>query len=242
MGARSSPGAGERIHAVVAYPGAGGRADKLCRVRIRTRSVAALLLGLSVTSGALTGCGGGNAVESSAATLAAAGSSVVESATDGGTAQDSAPDAPPFPATTDPDTADASSDASVTVRDIRVGRQDGFDRVVFEVGGTGAPGWDVRYVDSASSQGSGKALDVAGDAVLQVALTGVGYPYDTGVTEYSASRPLSASGTEVVTEVVYDATYEGTATAFVGAKATAPFRVYLLQNPTRVVLEVADPS
>jgi hypothetical protein len=30
--------------------------------------------------------------------------------------------------------------------------------------------------------------------------------------------------------------------AFVGTKAREPFRVYLLQNPTRVVLEVADAS
>jgi len=28
----------------------------------------------------------------------------------------------------------------------------------------------------------------------------------------------------------------------VGTTAQAPFRVYLLDNPTRVVLEVADPS
>jgi hypothetical protein len=62
----------------------------------------------------------------------------------------------------------------VTVRDIRLGRQDGFDRGVFEVGGTGTPGWDARYVEAASSQGSGEAVDVAGAAILQVALTGAG--------------------------------------------------------------------
>jgi hypothetical protein len=130
----------------------------------------------------------------------------------------------------------------VTVRDIRLGGQGGFDRVVFEVGGTGTPGWDVRYVDVASSQGRGEAVDVAGEAILQVSLTGIGYPYDTGVTEYRSPHPLSAADTHSVTEVVYDATFEGTAVAFVGTKAQAPFRVYLLNDPTRVVLEVADPS
>ena len=118
----------------------------------------------------------------------------------------------------------------MTVSDIRLGRHDGFDRVVFEVGGTGTPGWDVRYVDEASSQGSGDAVEVAGDAVLQVTLTGVGYPYATGVEEYTGG-PLTAAGTEVVTEVVWDATFEGTSVAFVGTGRETPFRVYALDEP-----------
>lgn len=150
-----------------------------------------------------------------------------------------AAEASPFPGDVEPDTAEASADARVTVSDIRVGRHDGFDRVVLEVGGEGMPGWDVRYVDQPSSQGKGDPVEVAGDAVLQVTLTGAGYPYDTGVEEYSAAARLSAPDTEAVTEVVFDATYEGTTVAFVGTKAQAPFRVYLLDSPTRVVLEVA---
>jgi hypothetical protein len=84
---------------------------------------------------------------------------------DGGS---SGPDAgAPFPADTRPDTADASADSRVTVTEIRTGRQDGFDRVVLEVGGTGVPGWDVRYVDQPASQGNGEALQVTGEAVLR---------------------------------------------------------------------------
>jgi hypothetical protein len=192
------------------------------------------LLGLLTASAVLTGCGGGTADHEAGASGAPSSSQAAGST--------GATDVPTFPANTDPDTEDASADAAVTVTDLRVGRQDGFDRVVFEVGGTGTPGWDVRYVDAASSQGSGKPVDVAGDAILQVSLTGVGYPYDTGVTEYSSPAPLTAQGTKNVTEVVYDATFEGTAVSFVGTKAQTPFRVYLLENPTLVVLEVADPS
>jgi hypothetical protein len=208
------------------------------------RTVAPLLLSLLTAPIVLAGCGGGTVDQQSAAATgtAAESSAAAQSTGNGATAQDGATDAPAFPADAAPDRSDPSSDAAVTVRDIRVGRQDGFDRVVFEVGGTGTPGWDVRYVESASSQGSGEAVDVAGDAVLQVSLTGAGYPYATGVPEYSARGPLTAADTEVVTEVVFDATFEGTTMAFVGTKTQAPFRVYLLQNPTRVVVEVADPS
>jgi hypothetical protein len=242
MGARSSPGAGETIHATVAHSGRGPPAVKLWGVRTRARSVVPLVLSLLTAPVLLAGCGGRAAHQEAATPTSAAGESSAAQTSRAATAGDGATDAPDFPANTKPDTAKASSGASVTVSDIRVGRQKGFDRVVFEVGGTGTPGWDVRYVDAASSQGSGAAVDLAGDATLQVTLTGVGYPYDTGVTEYSVTGPLSAPDTEVVTEVVYDATFEGTAMAFVGAKTKAPFRVYLLKAPTRVVLEVADPS
>lgn len=244
MGARSSPGAGETIHAVVAYPGAGARAAKLCRVRTRPRPVAALFLSLLTVPALLAGCGGGDTDEQSSSTTGPTTESATttQSTAEGQTADDGATDAPPFPANAEPDTEDPSADAWATVTDIRVGRQDGFDRVVFEVGGRGTPGWDVRYVDQASSQGSGNPVDVAGSAILQVTLRGMGYPYDTGVEEYSAKGPVSAADTRVVTEVVFDATFEGTTDSFVGTTEQAPFRVYSLQNPTRVVLEVADPS
>jgi hypothetical protein len=229
----------------VAYPGPGGRCCEALPVNTRPR--AALLLLLTLLSGpALAGCGGDDTAQTSAESTPTA----EESAGDGSTApasqeaasDDETAEAPAFPANGEPDTAEASSGASVTVSDIRVGHHDGYDRVVFEVGGTGTPGWDVRYVDAATSQGSGEAVDVAGDAVLQVTLTGAGYPYETGVDEFSPSGPVSAGGTSVVTEAVFDATFEGTTVTFVGTTAEAPFRVYLLENPTRVVLDVAERS
>jgi hypothetical protein len=152
---------------------------------------------------------------------------------------DAAPGQPPFTADLKPDTATASADARVTVRAIRIGPHPGFDRVVFELGGKGTPGWDVRYVDSASSPGSGKPVPVRGRAVLQVSVTGAGYPYDTGVTEYAGKGPLTAVGTKAVTEVVFDQTFEGTTAAFIGTAVRTPFRVYRLDSPTRIVVEVA---
>jgi hypothetical protein len=203
----------------------------------------------------LTGCAEGRSSAGSSSTVtssssAAAAESSASDAPASGTTTGVDPDAdagtgtaaPSFPADTRPDTAEASADARVTVSDIRTGRHDGFDRVVFEVGGTGTPGWDVRYVDVASSQGSGAEVDVAGDAVLQVTVTGAGYPYETGVEEWSGPDPLPGQGTATVTEVVFDATFEGTTVAFVGTRTQAPFRVYALQDPARVVVEVADGS
>jgi hypothetical protein len=199
-----------------------------------------VVLAASFAAGSLlAGCTGNDGSSGSAAPSSSASA---EDTPSGTAVADDQTAAPPFPANTEPDTGEPSADARVTVSDLRIGGHDGFDRVVLEVGGQGRPGWDVRYVDAAVSQGSGEPVDVAGDAVLQVTLTGVGLPADTGVQEFSSDGPVRAADTEVVTEAFIDSTFEGTTVAFVGTAARAPFRVYLLEAPTRVVLEVARPG
>lgn len=224
-------------------PARGRKAAKLCRVSTRSRAVALVLSTLLVGPATLAGCGENVGTDSASSGSSASpdGSETPSTApaSDEDTDGDGSSAAPTFPADAEPDISEQSSGASVTVSDIRLGRHDGFDRVVFEVGGEGTPGWDVRYVDEAASQGSGDPVEVAGDAILQVTLTGAGSPSDTGVEPY-AGGPLSASDTEVVTEVVPDSTYEGMTVVFVGTAARTPFRVYALENPARVVVEVAD--
>ncbi|MDK3255583.1 AMIN-like domain-containing (lipo)protein [Blastococcus capsensis] len=145
----------------------------------------------------------------------------------------------PFEADTEPDVAQPSADARLTVSDVRVAAQDGYDRVVFELGGDGTPGWDVRYVDQAYVPGSGQAVEVVGGGVLEFRLNGAGYPFETGVDEYPGREPLRAPDTSAVTEVIFQATYEGTTTAFIGTRDRTPFRVSFLENPARVVVDVA---
>jgi hypothetical protein len=211
-----------------------------------TPALAAALCGAAV----LTGCSGGDSGDSDdsggTSTSATSTSSAEQSSsapeTGGGyTGEDGTDAPPPDTVNTDPDTADPSGGAS-TVTEIRIGRHEGFDRVVFELDGAGTPGWDVRYVDVPASQGSGEPIDVAGAAALQVTLTGIGLPDDTGVEEWAGPNPLSISETETVTEVAWDATFEGQSVAFVGTTAQAPFRVYPLEDPVRVVVEVVDPQ
>ena len=244
MGARSSPGAGETIHAVAAYPAQGAGTAKLDVVRTRSRVLLPVVLSASLVGpGLLAGCSGEDPRPSAAtsAPTTSAGSSGAASASTGVvTDTDAATDAPPFPGDTAADTAQPSAGAQVTVTAVRIGAHEGFDRVVFEFGGTGKPGWNVRYVDSAVAQGSGKPVHVTGDAVLQLSFSGAGYPYATGVTEYAGANPLAAAGTKAVTEMAFGGTFEGTTEAFIGARAKTPFRVYLLDSPVRVVVDVAD--
>ncbi len=194
----------------------------------------------------LAGCGGGDPVEAGSTTSASgpatgSGSATTSAAaTDADTAADGATDAPPFPANTDADTAEAQAGEGPTVvTDLRIGRHDGFDRVVFEVSGSAVPGWDVAYADSPTTAGRGDRAEVPGTAFLRVTLTGITNPYEAPDTAEVSRGTVSAQG-GTVAGVYYDSVYEGQALAYVGVGAQTPFRVYALTNPSRVVVEIAD--
>ncbi|MCW2536043.1 MAG: uncharacterized protein JWQ26_1742 [Modestobacter sp.] len=189
----------------------------------------------------LAGCGGDTATDPVASSAAATGSGAAEesatptSAAAGTSAADSGS---PFPADVRPDTAEPVDPAGLTVTELRAGAHDGFDRVVFELAGQGTPGWDVEYVDSATAEGTGAPIDLAGPVYLRVVLQGTSYPYESGSTEVTRG-PVAVDGTSTVTGAFYDGTFEGQSLAYVGVRAQAPFRVYALDGPTRIVVEVA---
>lgn len=146
----------------------------------------------------------------------------------------------PFPANTEPDTSDPSGTGLVTVVDVRTGRHEGYDRVVFELDGTGemTPGWAVLYVDQANDEGSGNPVEVDGDAILSVLIHGTAYPEDSGVEEFAGER-VQPEDTEAVKEVVYRYMFEGDTNAFIGVDGERkPFRAFLVEDPLRVVVDV----
>jgi hypothetical protein len=144
----------------------------------------------------------------------------------------------PFPANTEPDVLEPSAGAMLTVTDIRLGHHEDYDRVVFEMGGEGTPGWRVEYVDQPVEDGKGTVIEMDGDAYLQVMISGSGYPMDTGVEEYSEPNPVEAEDGEIE-EVLLRGVFEGYTQAFVGVDdEQRPFRAFLLENPTRVVVDV----
>lgn len=147
----------------------------------------------------------------------------------------------PFPADTAVDVQEPTG-GPLTVTAVRVAHHDGYDRVVFELDGklAGEPGWRVEYVDDPRQQGSGNPVDVEGEAALSVTITGTGYPFDTGQEEVSEA-PALPSDLAVVTDLELGAVYEGHYEAFIGTSARAPFRVFRLTDPARVVVDVQAP-
>ena len=114
----------------------------------------------------------------------------------------------------------------------RPGRHDCFDRLVFDLAGKPAAGYDVRYVDVFRADGSGDVLPVAGGAVLSVTVR---------APAYRAIRP-SVAGYRTFRDAVWGGSFEGQTSFGLGVRARLPFRVFQLDGPghgTRVVVDVA---
>lgn len=131
-------------------------------------------------------------------------------------------------------------DGRLTVTDIRIEDHDGFDRVVYELGGTGVPGWKVHYTDEPTQDGSGYPVDVAGRSALEVRITGSAYPFDSGVTPYEGPYPVTNPESGAVTGVFRSVVFEGITQSFIGVDADRPgFSVNAESDPTRLVIDIA---
>lgn len=125
------------------------------------------------------------------------------------------------------------------VTDVRAGEHVFFDRVVFEIAGEGEVGWRMDYVDQAIEPGTGDPVEVAGDAILEVMLTGVAPPPDLpeDIEIWDVDR-LEGLEQSAITEVVNSVIFEGRHTFFVGVDEVLPFAVERLSDPQRVVIDV----
>ena len=121
---------------------------------------------------------------------------------------------------------------------VRVGRHTGYDRVVWQFPGSGRPSFQVHYVDQPLADGSGDVVDVRGDAYLEVMISSVGIP------PANAPRPGNASAASLAGTVIAQARpvyggFEAVGQTFVGVRdRQRPFKVSVLTNPTRLVVDV----
>lgn len=135
--------------------------------------------------------------------------------------------------------ADAAPNSALVLTDLRVGEHEGNDRVVFEFSGEGTPGYSISYVSSPSQQGSGRAISVDGSHFLQVMLTGQALPTLTPGTEELSAGPISPQEqTTQVKGVYFAGQFEGVAQAVVGLDAQRAYSAFLLENPTRLVVDI----
>ncbi len=147
-----------------------------------------------------------------------------------------AADGPPFPESTDPQTAEPTGEWDLQLVDVRVGDHDGFDRVVLELSGVATPGWGVAWGDEAVAEGSGDVVPLEGDHVLTISASGTAMP-EPGSFEVPAR--LGPAG--AVAEVQVNGWFEGYTQVFAGVDGDErPFRVFTLTDPPRLVVDIAD--
>jgi hypothetical protein len=128
---------------------------------------------------------------------------------------------------------------ALTLTDVRIGRHDGFDRVVLEVAGEGELGWLITSGSEAYHQGSGEPVEVAGEAVLTVALRGMVMP--PGDDAFGADRVGPPADAGAVTEVLVGSIFEGQHELFIGTTQPVEFRVARLGAPQRLVIDLIHP-
>jgi len=138
-----------------------------------------------------------------------------------------------------------SKSSSVTttrpLTNIRTGRHACYDRMVFDLRGTKATGYSVRYVSNVYADGSGRLISLKGGAKLQIVVRAPAYD-TTGRPTYPAlvGMPLpgvNLAGYQTFRDAKYAGSFEGQTTVGLGVRARLPFRVFVLDN--RVVVDVA---
>lgn len=110
-----------------------------------------------------------------------------------------------------------------------------YDRFTITLTGEGPVGWNARYVEEAVEAGRGEVIALAGNAFLDIGITGVSIPEtDEDYAVYYEGGPLSAPGLNAT----YDGTFEGVAHFVIGMESPRQFDMFMLANPLRVVVDL----
>jgi hypothetical protein len=137
----------------------------------------------------------------------------------------------------------------VPVVGARVGTHSCYDRLVIDLGGTPAGGYDVRYVDGLYNEDTGERVAVAGGATLMVTAKAPsrdanGQPTVPWrwATHIVTPEQFDAGGFATFRDLVSAGSYEGETDVALGVRARLPFRAFTLDGPgggSRLVIDVA---
>lgn len=122
------------------------------------------------------------------------------------------------------------------IEDVRAGSHEDVDRVVVELSGTGTPNVLAGYTADPRQQASGLPLVPAGNAYFELIIQGV--PWSMGLSDADLAKAdpsgVAAGG---IQEIADGGIFEADAQYIVGLNAQRPYNLYLLENPTRVVVD-----
>jgi hypothetical protein len=142
-----------------------------------------------------------------------------------------------LPAATIVDEPTAAAVAPATVVDLRAAAHEGFDRVTIELAGS-SPGYRVAWRTTKPRHcGSGEPLKLAGPAWLEVRLD--------PAQAHDAEGRVSVAGVDEqpglasVRSLEIGCDFEAVVSWALGAPRPLPFRVLALNDPPRVVVDVA---
>ena len=121
---------------------------------------------------------------------------------------------------------------------IRTATHPGFDRLVFELSGKLPTSTVVQWAPRITQDGSGATVPAAGNAFLQIGLS--------GVTGYSSSHQSTfgalrrSTGNENLNQLVHAGEFEGMVSFGAATMARTYYSVQKLTNPSRVVIDIGN--
>ncbi|MBI4302166.1 MAG: hypothetical protein HY664_06140 [Chloroflexi bacterium] len=154
----------------------------------------------------------------------------------------SAPTATPFVGTRGPvEKPSPVAPPVALLTDVRVGRHEGFDRVVFEFKGS-PPGYRIEYIQPPIVQdASGLPVEIEGLAFLKARFYPASeFDLEHGVMVYTGPTEIKPDLPSLL-EVERSGDFEAVLTWVLGLRQEVDFRVAELQDPLRVVIDVAYP-
>lgn len=127
----------------------------------------------------------------------------------------------------------------VTINTVRAASNPEWDRAVWEFVGDSLPGYRIEFADAPIRQcGSGRELQVAGDAWLRVRIAPARGHDDVGNSTLSDEDRANLLLLPVVRELRQTCDFEGVAEWVLGLTAPRPYRVLELSDPSRLVVDV----
>lgn len=135
-------------------------------------------------------------------------------------------------------TIQRTTGTAATLRKVRVGRHDRFDRLVFVFDG-GRPSYTVRYTGVATTGGAGAPIPAGGTTALQIDMGARTIDMEAADFPRTFDHGVLTPRYPTLRTVRYGGEFEGQATFAAGLKARTGFRVLELSNPTRLAIDVA---
>lgn len=123
--------------------------------------------------------------------------------------------------------------------DLRVGQHPGFVRVVFDLTGDGQPLYIVGYQDPPFMEVSDDEVEVDGNAFIYVNISpALTHDIDTFEPTYTGDEELRP-GFDPIVEIQFIGDFEAVMEWVIGLDSERPFTVEILQDPLRLVIDIA---
>jgi hypothetical protein len=136
---------------------------------------------------------------------------------------------------------DMGSAGAAMLRDLRIARHDGFDRIVLDFADDDVPSYRISYIDRPVRQcGSGDTVPFAGDAWLSIRVEPANAHTEEGAA--TVAERERAPNLPSVLELKLICDFEAIVEIVAGVSSPEQYRAFVLASPNRLVVDIRHPG